>query len=235
MTDQTPEPESRCEQCQHLWASHLLGRMNPCSECPCQAYLPPLRATASHSDEGLRAALAEILEQFNRDNIRPGQAAFNMADIARRALAATPTASPTPKCGCTIHDDRGEPCQSIDALCVPCWSQCWGVPLAATSPATARDDRPAILHDLIEATWGGYTRPADDAGILLAIADWMDRLDDVADGVAGKPLVSRAMQDDLRRIAAALVDEYTATLRPEPLHPVARFIRDVRRSIRDPE
>jgi len=69
-------------------------------------------------------------------------------------------------------------------------------------------DARAPLRRLVEAAWGGYERPATDSGILLAIADWMDRLDAVPDSMledAGhEHRVNRAMQDDLRRIAAYL-------------------------------
>jgi hypothetical protein len=58
------------------------------------------------------------------------------------------------------------------------------------------------LREVIDAAWGGYERPGTDAGILNAIADWMDRLDDVADKLARRPVVHRTMQADLRRIAA---------------------------------
>ena len=60
------------------------------------------------------------------------------------------------------------------------------------------------LRKLIDAIWGGFGRPSDDASILRAIADWMDRLDDVGDELIGRPTVSREMQDDLRRIAQTI-------------------------------
>ena len=63
----------------------------------------------------------------------------------------------------------------------------------------------SLFAQIVDAAWGGWERPSDDAGILRAIADWMDRLDDVADSVPGMPeQVSRTMQSDLRRIANGL-------------------------------
>jgi len=60
-----------------------------------------------------------------------------------------------------------------------------------------------LLTKLIDAIWGGFERPPDDAGQLLAIAAWMDRIDDIADEHVNGA-VGRTMQDDLRRIAAGL-------------------------------
>ncbi len=61
------------------------------------------------------------------------------------------------------------------------------------------------LGKLIDAVYGGWTRPPDDAGILRAIADYLDRVDDVAEGLlrdAGSDHeIHRQMQADLRRIA----------------------------------
>lgn len=61
------------------------------------------------------------------------------------------------------------------------------------------------LRALIEAVYGGWTRPSDDAGILRAIADYLDHVDDVSDGwlafSGSESRVGRDMQDDLRRIA----------------------------------
>ena len=63
----------------------------------------------------------------------------------------------------------------------------------------------SALRKLIDAVYGGWTRPSDDAGILRAIADYLDRIDDVAEGLlreAGSDHeVHRTMQADLRRIA----------------------------------
>ena len=70
------------------------------------------------------------------------------------------------------------------------------------------EPRRAALALLVAAAWGGYERPATDAGILRAIADWMDRLDAIPDSMmkeAGHEYrVSRGIQADLRRIAAFL-------------------------------
>lgn len=43
-------------------------------------------------------------------------------------------------------------------------------------------------------------RPEDDADQLLAVADWLDTVDDAL----GIPVIEREVQDDLRRMADAL-------------------------------
>lgn len=65
-----------------------------------------------------------------------------------------------------------------------------------------------VIDDLIDLIWGGFSRPDDDAGQLRAIADWMDKLDDMGDKLSADAStgekVSRTMQKDLRRIAKRL-------------------------------
>jgi hypothetical protein len=63
----------------------------------------------------------------------------------------------------------------------------------------------STLGKLIDAVYGGWARPADDPGVLRAIADYLDNIDNVAEGLlreAGSDhVVERTMQADLRRIA----------------------------------
>lgn len=63
---------------------------------------------AAAETEALRAALENILDQFNRDN-STAQAAFYMADIARAALATPAPAAPAycDACGYRVTDDPG--------------------------------------------------------------------------------------------------------------------------------
>ena len=72
---------------------------------------------------------------------------------------------------------------------------------------------------IIEKVYGGVRdgkMPEGDSGQLLAIADWMDDIDNAADVIlAGRHTVDRSMQESLRRIA-----EYNDRLR-EALHDMA--------------
>lgn len=61
---------------------------------------------------------------------------------------------------------------------------------------------------LREVLYGGIERPADDPGQLTSIADWLDRVDDLADAELGGRgstyRVGRTVQADLRRIASEI-------------------------------
>lgn len=59
------------------------------------------------------------------------------------------------RCGCTIHEDRGEPCRNAAQICVPCERECWGF----VDPGAALANRirhvlknPATFHDAGEIT-----------------------------------------------------------------------------------
>ena len=88
---------------------------------------------------------------------------------------------------------------------------------------TALAETAERLHSIVSAVYGGAERSSDDAGMLLSIADWMDRIDDAMDewlSAAGKPdRVKRGMQADLRRIAAARAD-----IDPERLRAAMRSV-----------
>lgn len=84
-----------------------------------------------------------------------------------------------------------------------------------------------LVKRLVDAVWGGYTRPDDTPGILLAIADWMDNIDDIADQLVDGA-VQRTMQADLRRVARHIRERYREALQTHrlmfPPHPHGFYI-----------
>lgn len=66
----------------------------------------------------------------------------------------------------------------------------------------------SALGVLLDAVYGGCRKCDDDGEQLRAIADWLDKIDDVTDGLLADKgsdhRVMRFIQEDLRRISKRL-------------------------------
>jgi len=83
--------------------------------------------------------------------------------------------------------------------------------LAIEAEAAAQVVDVSVAREIALAVYAGTGgMPDTDAGILLAIAAWMDRIDDITDrsfdlrGMTHR--IERGMQTQLRRIAESLAD-----------------------------